>query len=92
MRDNNQSRHSRENPCQHRVIQQHQETAPSGHNYSGGGKMKYIVYIEKKCISSLLDTLDEAKQFAKRYIETKLTLKIEGYSSPAPVCEWIYDY
>ena len=53
--------------------------------------MKYVVYIDEECISSMLDALDEAKQFAKLYIETKQTLKIEGYSFPAPTSEWIYD-
>jgi len=54
--------------------------------------LNYLLYINDESSSHLLNSLDEAKQFATRFINCKSILRIEGYSSSAPISNWIYDY
>ncbi|UPU34724.1 hypothetical protein M1B72_14865 [Geomonas paludis] len=53
--------------------------------------MRYIVYIDQKQISGVIDSLGGAKEFAADYTKNQPLLRIEGYQSNAPIMKWKYD-
>jgi hypothetical protein len=54
--------------------------------------LKFIVYINDQSSKPLVHSIAEAKQYAVRNIIYKPSLRIECYSWPFKISEWIYDY
>ena len=54
--------------------------------------LKYIVYINDQSSKPLVNSIAEAKMYAVSNIKYKPVLRIECYSWPTKIGEWIYDY
>jgi hypothetical protein len=54
--------------------------------------MGYMVYVDEKPTSSVVNSLKEAKEFAAPYIVNGPSIRIESFVAPAPSQIWIYDY
>ncbi|GAW66748.1 hypothetical protein GPEL0_01r2240 [Geoanaerobacter pelophilus] len=52
----------------------------------------FFVYINGQSTKPLVHSLEEAKGYATRHIAYKPSLRIECYSMPYLISQWIYDY
>jgi len=52
----------------------------------------YLVYINGQPTRPLVHSIEEAKSHAIRHIAYKPSLKIQCYSMPHLISEWVYDY
>lgn len=52
----------------------------------------YLVYINGQSTKPLVHSIEEAKRYATRHIAYKPSLRIECYSMPHLISQWIYDY
>lgn len=52
----------------------------------------YLVYINGQSTRPLVHSIEEAKRYATRHVAYKPSLRIDCYSMPHLISQWIYDY
>lgn len=52
----------------------------------------FLVYINGQSTKPLVHSIEEAKRHATRHIDYKPSLRIDCYSMPHLISQWVYDY